>query len=211
MIAKYGFKDIKFKAGCCRPRSRSKQCANCALPSDFPSGWIRTVRGRWRRRSSSGPSCEKNSDRKRRIPGGPTAPSRACRGRAGLLAQDIDVPLASNVAVTCFADLPLRLPGRRADRSLRSSLLGRDAAGSSISRRSARRGGVGLSMHSNSHLGISLHGNGPRRRGDAASHVCVRHALPLEPGERRGCARRTRGDRRWLCADPRGWRPGVLS
>jgi glucarate dehydratase len=76
--------------------------------------------------------------------------------RKRLLAAGIDTPLASNVAVTCFADIPRAVKldavqvilcdhhywgGKRQVQQLA---------------RVAKTFGIGLSMHSNSHLGISL-------------------------------------------------------
>ena len=76
--------------------------------------------------------------------------------RRALLAAGCDVPLASNVAVTCFADLP---QATRED-AVQIVLCDHHYWGGMRQVQHLAKicatWGLGLSMHSNSHLGISL-------------------------------------------------------
>lgn len=76
--------------------------------------------------------------------------------RKALLAEGIDTPLASNVAVTCFADIPktVELDGVQIILSDHHYWGGMRQI-QHLSKVS-KMFGIGLSMHSNSHLGVSL-------------------------------------------------------
>jgi glucarate dehydratase len=76
--------------------------------------------------------------------------------RAGLLAQDIDVPLASNVAVTCFADLPRAFAHDAVQIVLCDHHYWGGMRQVQQLAKICETWGAGLSMHSNSHLGVSL-------------------------------------------------------
>lgn len=158
MIDRYGFRDIKFKAGVLPPEVEMETVrqlhAEFGMPvrMDPNSAWTveTSIRvGRELRRELGGETGGYLED--------PTASIEGMAAvRAGLKAEGIDVPLASNVAVTCFADLP--------------SAIGQDAVQIVLCDHHYWGGmrqvqhlaklcqvwGLGLSMHSNSHLGISL-------------------------------------------------------
>ncbi len=76
--------------------------------------------------------------------------------RRRLLAEAIDTPLASNVAVTCFADLPRSLQLEAVQIILCDHHYWGGMRQVQHLARLARTMGLGLSMHSNTHLGISL-------------------------------------------------------
>lgn len=76
--------------------------------------------------------------------------------RAGLLAEGIDMPLASNMAVTSFADMPETVAQDAAQVILGDHHYWGGPRAVTQLGRLCETFGIGLSMHSNSHLGISL-------------------------------------------------------
>jgi len=76
--------------------------------------------------------------------------------RRRLLAEAIETPLASNVAVTCFADIPRSLQLEAVQIILCDHHYWGGMRQVQHLARLARTMGFGLSMHSNTHLGISL-------------------------------------------------------
>ena len=76
--------------------------------------------------------------------------------RAGLLAEGIDLPLASNMAVTSFADLPETVEKDAAQVILGDHHYWGGLRAVTQLGRLCETFGMGLSMHSNSHLGVSL-------------------------------------------------------
>jgi len=76
--------------------------------------------------------------------------------RHRLLAEAIETPLASNVAVTCFADIPRSLQLGAVQIILCDHHYWGGMRQVQHLARLARTMGFGLSMHSNTHLGISL-------------------------------------------------------
>ena len=99
--------------------------------------------------------------------------------RRGLLAEGIETPLASNVAVTSFADLkPASATRRRPDRPLRSALLGRHSPDSApvAPLPGVRLRPVDALEQPSRRL---ADGHGARRRRGPAPDVRVRHALPV--------------------------------
>jgi glucarate dehydratase len=158
MVATYGFKDIKFKAG--------------VLDPDIEIETVRQFRAELKMPVRMDPNCAWSVETSIRVgkalhvelgrdTGGyledPTAsiPGMAAVRRA-LVEAGYDVPLASNVAVTCFADLP---PAFAQD-AVQIVLCDHHYWGGMRQVQQLAKicatWGVGLSMHSNSHLGVSL-------------------------------------------------------
>ncbi len=158
MVGKYGFSSIKFKAGVLEPEIEIETIRqlyhvlgpNVPLRIDPNSAWtVETsvqVGRALREELGRGGYLED-----------PTAGlENMAEVRRRLLAEGISTPLASNVAVTSFADLPQSVQldavqiilcdhhywgGMRQVQHLACL---------------ARTFGIGLSMHSNTHLGVSL-------------------------------------------------------
>ncbi|MEK0451111.1 MAG: hypothetical protein RL088_3379 [Verrucomicrobiota bacterium] len=158
MVATYGFKDIKFKAG--------------VLDPDIEIETVRQMRSELNMPVRMDPNCAWSVETSIRVgkalhvelgrdTGGyledPTAniPGMAAVRKA-LVESGYDVPLASNVAVTCFADLP---PAFAQD-AVQIVLCDHHYWGGMRQVQQLAKicatWGVGLSMHSNSHLGVSL-------------------------------------------------------
>jgi glucarate dehydratase len=76
--------------------------------------------------------------------------------RRALLAEGIETPLASNVAVTCFADIPKSVQLDAVQIILSDHHYWGGMRQIQHLAKVSRMFGVGLSMHSNSHLGVSL-------------------------------------------------------
>lgn len=158
MIAKYGFGSIKFKAGVLDPdveietikQLYSELGPAVPLRIDPNSAW--TVET----------SVRVGEALAIELSGGgyledPTARiSGMSQVRKQLLAKGIDVPLASNVAVTSFSDIPLSV----AEDAVQIILCDHHYWGGMRQvqhlAKLAETFNIGLSMHSNSHLGISL-------------------------------------------------------
>jgi glucarate dehydratase len=158
MVATYGFKDIKFKAGVMDP--------------DVEIETVRQLRAELGMPVRMDPNCAWSVETSIRVgqalhvelgreTGGyledPTASIEGmAEVRRALVAAGYDVPLASNVAVTCFADLP---PAFAQD-AVQIVLCDHHYWGGMRQVQQLAKicatWGVGLSMHSNSHLGISL-------------------------------------------------------
>ncbi len=158
MISRYGFREIKLKAGVLDPDLEIATIR--ALREEFGEGYPLRM----------DPNCAWSVDTSvrvglalsRELSGGgyledPTAGlDGMAEVRRRLLAQGVHTPLASNVAVTCFQDVP--------------EAWRRDAVQIVLSDPHYWGGirhvthlawmceamGLGLSMHSNSHLGVSL-------------------------------------------------------
>jgi glucarate dehydratase len=158
MIAKHGFRDIKLKAGVLEPdveietmrQLRTAFGPKMPLRLDPNCAW------------SVETSVRMGRVLEAELAGGgyledPTAGlDGMSRVRRGLLDAGVNLPLASNVAVTSFADLPECL---RADAA---QIILCDPHYWGGARAIQRLGtlcctfGLGLSMHSNTHLGVSL-------------------------------------------------------
>lgn len=76
--------------------------------------------------------------------------------RKALLAEGIDTPLASNVAVTCFADIPKTVQLDAVQIILSDHHYWGGMRQIQHLSKVSKMFGIGLSMHSNSHLGVSL-------------------------------------------------------
>lgn len=158
MIAQYGFRDIKFKAG--------------VLPPDVEIETVRQLRAAYNLPVRMDPNCAWSVEtsihvgRELKVELGVETggyledPTASIEGmatvRRELLKAGCDVPLASNVAVTCFADLP----ASTAQNAVQIVLCDHHYWGGMRQVQHLAKicatWGLGLSMHSNSHLGISL-------------------------------------------------------
>ena len=130
--------------------------------------------------------------------------------RRRLLAEGIDTPLASNVAVTCFADVPA---AKKLD-AVQIVLSDPHYWGGLRQVQSLSHLcdvlGMGLSMHSNSHLGVSLMAMTHVAAASSASDLRLRYALPLADCAGRSGGRRTHSvhQRRRANSRPPGPRRG---
>ena len=158
MITKYGFSSVKFKAGVLDPELEIETVKlmfqefgpNVPLRIDPNSAW--TVET----------SVQVGIALARELSGGgyledPTAGIKGMAAvRKELLQMGIDVPLASNVAVTSFNDIPQSV----AEDAVQIILCDHHYWGGMRQvqhlAKLAETFNIGLSMHSNSHLGISL-------------------------------------------------------
>ena len=186
MIAQYGFREIKLKGGVLDPDVEIETITRAARRSSarrIRCASIPTAPGRSKPRSASG---ERLKDE---LSGGGYLedPCASLEGmaevRRRLLAEGIDTPLASNVAVTYFADVPQGAQaGRSADRAVRSALLGRHAAGA-IAVASVRRAGHGPVDALQQSPGRQPDGHDARGRGVAP--ISPTPATRIIPGRRR--------------------------
>jgi glucarate dehydratase len=158
MIAKYGFREIKLKGGVLDPDIEIATIR--ALRQEFGAAYPLRI----------DPNCAWSVDKsvevgralKEALSGGGYLedPCASLEGmgevRRRLLAEGIGTPLASNVAVTCFADVPVA-QRREAVQIVLSDphYWGGLRQVQSLSQLCEVLG-MGLSMHSNSHLGVSL-------------------------------------------------------
>ncbi|MCC6588487.1 MAG: glucarate dehydratase [Bryobacterales bacterium] len=158
MIAKYGFKEIKLKGGVLDPGQEIETIK--ALRAEFGPAFPLRIDPNcaW----SVETSLKVGRELREELTGGgyledPTATLEGMAAvRKGLLAEGIDTPLASNVATTCFEHLPI---AQRLD-SVQIVLSdphywGGIRAQLHLSKFSQVLG-MGLSMHSNNHLGVSM-------------------------------------------------------
>jgi glucarate dehydratase len=158
MIAEYGYRDVKLKAGVLDPEAEIETIRqlSAALGPDVP---LRLD-----------PNCAWSVETSVRI--GKALAHELSRGgyledptgsipgmaevRRRLLAEKIDTPLASNVAVTSFADLPESVKTDAVQIVLCDPHYWGGLRQVQQLGRVCRTFGLGLSMHSNTHLGVSL-------------------------------------------------------
>lgn len=158
MIARYGFSSVKFKAGVLDPELEVETVKlmyqefgpDVPLRIDPNSAWTVDT------------SVKVGKALARELSGGgyledPTAgiPGMAAV-RKQLLAMAIDVPLASNVAVTSFADIPSSVASDAVQIILCDHHYWGGMRQVQHLAKLAQTFNIGLSMHSNSHLGVSL-------------------------------------------------------
>lgn len=160
MIKIYGFKDIKFKAGVLEPGleietvrlMRQEFGPGVPIRIDPNSAWtvetsLRVGRELTEELSNGGYLED------------PTAGMENMAAvRRGLLSEGIDTPLASNVAVTCFGDLPEAIKLDAVQVVLCDHHYWGGMRQVQQLARLCKTFGLGLSMHSNNHLGVSLMG-----------------------------------------------------
>ncbi|HEV3026212.1 MAG TPA: enolase C-terminal domain-like protein [Planctomycetota bacterium] len=157
MVAEYGFKDIKFKTGVLDPQVEIETVRQ--LHAAFPKLPIRMD-----------PNCAWSVEtsvkvgkalRKELGNGGyledPTAGMDGMSAvRRRLLEAGIETPLGSNVAVTCFPDLAEAVQKKAVQVVLSDVHYWGGLRATQHLGKLCKTFGLGLSMHSNSHLGISV-------------------------------------------------------
>ncbi|MEZ5040602.1 MAG: enolase C-terminal domain-like protein [Saprospiraceae bacterium] len=158
MFAKYGFKSVKFKAGVLEPALEIEtikllfKTYGPAVPLriDPNSAWTVAT------------SIEVGKALAEELSQGgyledPTAGLDGMGAvRKGLLEIGIDVPLASNVAITSFSDIPTSVSMDAVQVILCDHHYWGGMRNVQHLAKLAETFGIGLSMHSNSHLGVSL-------------------------------------------------------
>ena len=158
MIAEYGFRDVKLKAGVLPPEIEIETIRQlrAALGPDIPLRLDPNCA--WSVETSV---CVGRSLAAELSGGGyledPTAGLDGMgEVRRRLLAEPIATPLASNVAVTSFADIPASIRSDAVQIVLCDPHYWGGVQQVQHLGKICRTFGLGLSMHSNSHLGISL-------------------------------------------------------
>lgn len=158
MVAEYGFREIKFKAGVLDPKDEIEtvQQLRAEFGSEVP---IRLDPNcAW----SVDTSVDIGTALKEELGSGgyledPTAGiSGMAEVRRRLLAAGVTTPLASNVAVTSFADLPESIKTDAVQIVLCDPHYWGGVQQVQHLGKLCQTFGLGMSMHSNSHLGVSL-------------------------------------------------------
>jgi glucarate dehydratase len=158
MIGKYGFGSVKFKGGVLDPAievetvqlMRREFGPDVPLRIDPNSAWTVDT------------SVQVGLDLKEELSGGgyledPTASIEGMAAvRRRLLAAGVETPLASNVAVTSFAHIPLSVKQDAVQVILCDHHYWGGMRQVQHLGKICQVFGIGLSMHSNSHLGVSL-------------------------------------------------------
>jgi glucarate dehydratase len=158
MVAKYGFGSIKFKGGVLEPHVEIETIRqlyhalgpNVPLRIDPNSAW--TVETSVR----VGRALAHELGRGGYLEDPTAGLENMGEVRKRLLAEGIDTPLASNVAVTSFADIPRSVQLDAVQIILCDHHYWGGMRQVQQLARLAKTFGIGLSMHSNSHLGVSL-------------------------------------------------------
>jgi glucarate dehydratase len=157
MIADYGFQDIKFKTGVLDPEIeietvRQLHIAFPALPIRMDPNCAWSVET----------SVKVGQALKKELGNGgyledPTAGmDNMAAVRRQLLEAGIDTPLGSNVAVVCFADLAEAVEKKAVQVVLSDVHYWGGLRATQHLGKLCKTFGLGLSMHSNSHLGVSV-------------------------------------------------------
>jgi glucarate dehydratase len=158
MMAEYGFRDVKLKAGVLDPdiEIETIRQLRASLGPDIPLRLDPNCA--WSVETSIGVGRSLAAE----LSGGgyledPTAGlSGMAEVRRRLLAESIATPLASNVAVTSFADIPASVRSDAVQVVLCDPHYWGGVQQVQHLGKICRTFGLGLSMHSNSHLGVSL-------------------------------------------------------
>jgi glucarate dehydratase len=158
MVAKYGFRSIKFKGGVLEPDleiETIKQLYRALGPSvplriDPNSAWTVATSVR------VGRALAEELGRGGYLEDPVAGLDEMAEVRRRLLAEGINTPLASNVAVTSFADIPRAVKLEAVQIILCDHHYWGGMRQVQNLARLARTFGLGLSMHSNTHLGVSL-------------------------------------------------------
>jgi glucarate dehydratase len=160
MRAEYGFQSIKFKAGVLHPDQEIETIKqlykelgpNVPLRIDPNSAWTVDTSVR------VGIALAEELGRGGYLEDPTAGIGNMAEVRKRLLAAGVNTPLASNVAVTCFGDIPESV----AKDAVQIILCDHHYWGGMRQVQSlanlCKTFGIGMSMHSNSHLGISLMG-----------------------------------------------------
>jgi glucarate dehydratase len=158
MIAQYGFQEIKLKGGVLEPdievetirALRREFGAKCPLRIDPNCAWSVET-------SINVGTCLKEELSNGGYLEDPCATLEGmAEVRLNLRAEGIDTPLASNVAVTCFADVPIARKLDAVQIVLSDPHYWGGLRQVQLLSHLCDVLGMGLSMHSNSHLGVSL-------------------------------------------------------
>jgi glucarate dehydratase len=158
MIAKYGFRDVKLKAGVLDPeieidtirRLREELGPEPPLRIDPNCAWsVETS-------VHVGESLVRELDRGGYLEDPAAGLDGMAEVRRRLVQRGISTPLASNVAVTNFADLPATVKTSAVQVVLCDPHYWGGIQQTQHLGKLCRTFGLGLSMHSNSHLGVSL-------------------------------------------------------
>jgi glucarate dehydratase len=155
MIAEYGFGSVKLKAGVLDPdveistilALRDTLGPSVPLRIDPNAAW--SVQTSLRVGTALADALEYLEDPTSGLDG-------MAAVRRGLLASGIDLPLASNIAVTSFADVPEAVRTDAVQVILGDHHYWGGPRAITQLGRLCETFGLGLSMHSNSHLGVSL-------------------------------------------------------
>ena len=158
LVAQYGFGSIKFKAGVLQPDVEIETVKqlyralgpNVPLRIDPNSAW--TVETSVR----VGRALAEELGRGGYLEDPTAGIENMAEVRKRLLAEGIDTPLATNVAVTCFADIPRAVALDAVQIILCDHHYWGGMRQVQHLSRLCKTFGIGLSMHSNSHLGVSL-------------------------------------------------------
>jgi glucarate dehydratase len=155
MIAEYGFRSVKLKAGVVDPdvEIETMLALREALGPEIP---LRIdPNGAWSVETSLRVGTELAGVLEYLEDPAPGLDNMAAV-RHGLLASGIDLPLASNIAVTSFADVPEAVRCDAVQVILGDHHYWGGPRAVTQLGRLCETFGLGLSMHSNSHLGVSL-------------------------------------------------------
>ena len=155
MIAEYGFGSVKLKAGVFDPdvEIETMRALREALGPEIP---LRIdPNGAWSVETSLRVGTELAGALEYLEDPTPGLDGMAAV-RRGLLASGIDLPLASNIAVTSFADVPEAVRSDAVQVILGDHHYWGGPRAVTQLGRLCETFGLGLSMHSNSHLGVSL-------------------------------------------------------
>jgi glucarate dehydratase len=158
MVARYGFASIKLKAGVLEPETEIETIQQ--LRSAFGPGVPLRLdpNSAWRVETSVrvGRELVKELGGEGYLEDPTEGLENMAAVRRRLLAEGIATPLASNVAVTSFADIPQSVKLDAVQIILCDHHYWGGPRQVQQLARLARTFGLGLSMHSNSHLGVSL-------------------------------------------------------
>jgi glucarate dehydratase len=155
MIAQYGFGSVKLKAGVFDPdvEIETTRALRKALGPEIP---LRIdPNGAWSVETSLRVGTELAGALEYLEDPTPGLDGMAAV-RRGLLASGVDLPLASNIAVTSFADVPEAVRSDAVQVILGDHHYWGGPRAVTQLGRLCETFGLGLSMHSNSHLGVSL-------------------------------------------------------
>jgi glucarate dehydratase len=158
MIARYGFGSVKFKGGVLDP-DLEIQTVKLMYQEFGPSVPLRIdPNSAWTVETSVrvGKALEQELSRGGYLEDPTAGISNMASVRRQLMAMGVTTPLASNVAVTCFADIPPSVASDAVQIILCDHHYWGGMRQVQHLAKLSETFNIGLSMHSNSHLGISL-------------------------------------------------------